>query len=186
MPAHRIPHDGVVFRLDGELCGMFRDVPYRPADVLQRGVIPCIRPDAVAQHEDGIPHFVQLPRSARPFFQLSALVPAAAGDDEGILRARLLGREIEQCRLRLGGVLRDLIHCVEQVGHLDACVVIFDDEVHAVGAALGHIAVGVLFQRGSFPTGAGPAGSPYPANRYKSRSPRCWGSPAVLSWWSAG
>ena len=45
----------------------------------------------------------------------------------------------------------DLIHCVEQVGHLDACVVIFDDEVHAVGAALGHIAVGVLFQRGSFP-----------------------------------
>ena len=151
MPAHRIPHDGVVFRLDGELCGMFRDVLHRPADVLQRGVIPCIRPDAVAQHEDGIPHFVQLPRSACPLFQLSALVPAAAGDDEGILCARLLGREIEQRRLRLGGVLRDLIHCVEQVGHLDARVVIFDDEVHAVGAALGHIAVGILFQRGPFP-----------------------------------
>ena len=172
VPPGRKAHQGVLVRPDPELPRMGRDVLHRPDQVVVVAVFGHLMPRPVLQDKGGVAHFVQLADRAAGLLGAGGALQHVAGQDQGVLPVGAFPREIVELHPFPGGVGGDLLRRVEGVGHLQAPVVVVDDQVQprhrvvhsgADEAAQGPVAV--------LPGLLGEQGAPVPGVEARARDP---------------
>ena len=125
----------------------------------------------VLQDEGRIPHLVKLTYRAAALIHPGAALHHIPRQQQGIFRPRLLGGKIVDFRVGPGGFLGDLLLGVEGVGHLNALVVVVDDEVQPRHRVRSGVA-GILPQGpvGVFPGLFLPKAAPVPAVKARAHN----------------
>ena len=147
MSAGRITDQCIVLRLHPELLCVLCDIAHSMAQIFHRAVVVVVRIGAVAQHKDCIAHFVQLISRGNALLDLCCAVQDVARKHQRILCVLRFCRVIVQLHIVAGAVLCDLLLRIQLVGHLHACVVVFDQQIQSGGAVLCVTAAHILFQR---------------------------------------